>query len=103
MWTQGFACSRATLQPDDLSEVRHHNDKGLTVFERRDNYARWRWNRTGWTGFNDRTRSRLLLSPSLNKEEELNMCSRSQAENLEDTLNGIRKRIEVIEAKTKKE
>jgi len=34
MWTQGFACSRATLQPDNLSEVRHHNDKGLTVFER---------------------------------------------------------------------
>jgi len=50
MWTQGFACSRATLQSDDLSEVRHHNDKELTVFE---------WNRTGWTGFNDRARSRV--------------------------------------------
>lgn len=42
------------------------------------------------------------LSPSLNKEEELNML-KGQAENLEDTLNGIKKRIEEIEAKTKKE
>ncbi len=42
------------------------------------------------------------LSPSLNKEEELNVL-KGQAENLENTLNGIRKRIEKIEAKTKKE
>jgi len=42
--------------------VRHHNDKGLTVFERRDNYARWRWNRTGWTGFNARARSRVAAT-----------------------------------------
>jgi hypothetical protein len=42
------------------------------------------------------------LSPSLNKEEELNML-KGQAENLEYTLNGIKKRIEEIEAKTKKE
>jgi len=38
------------------------------------------------------------LSPSRNKEDELNML-KGQAENLEDTLNGIKKRIEEIEKK----
>ncbi|MDL1984415.1 MAG: DUF5320 domain-containing protein [Deltaproteobacteria bacterium] len=42
------------------------------------------------------------VGQSLNKEEELNVL-KDQAEDLEYTLNGIKKRIEKIEAKTKKE
>ena len=42
------------------------------------------------------------VGQSLNKEEELNVL-KGQAEDLEYTLNGIKKRIEKIEAKTKKE
>ena len=38
------------------------------------------------------------LSPSFNKEEELNVL-KGQAENIEDMLNGIKKRIEEIEKK----
>ena len=42
------------------------------------------------------------VGQSLNKEEEFNVL-KGQAEDLEYTLNGIKKRIEEIEAKTKKE
>jgi hypothetical protein len=60
MRPQSAARHRAAVQPKGLPEMRNDNDQRLTAQRKETRYARWRRNRPGWNGPDDRTRSRLL-------------------------------------------